>query len=538
MAGRARAAVDVPTVLRAGDRVVFFGDSITEQRMYTNYVENYLVLRYPRLKLSFVNAGWAGDTTVGGLKRLDRDVLSVKPTVVVICYGMNDGGYGYAKPADVAAKFRANLLEIITRLKKRRVRVVLMTPGIVDDSVKNLKWLKDQTDYNAGGLRAIADEVLGIAKEQKLPVVDLHALMTATLAAAGQAGVDMGPDGIHPDEGGSLIMAHALLQALGVPPREDRIVLEAGTRRSFTVDLPALPYCVDSKARKMLPFLAFGGEFNRVTLAFRGLTGGAWYLRIGEAVTPVFSRDDLERGLELGGMWGIEPLAQAARVAVVTTEKCNTYRQFWRAVGLPDTYIVDAPYDPKPHRMGLEFSGEVEAWRRTLVAPAPLRVELVPAPVAGPLRPGAAITRWLAGQGVDPESRPERTKDEKVALTAPSAALPADWRPVVLDCPDLSAPLHFAYAHPAPGLLSLLATIESGAAQAMLLRLEGAGDFAVYLNGASVAGVKEADTVHDVALAFQAGRNRIMVETWNAQGAVRPFRVVVQSLPSPASLVF
>src|SRR5215831_10371375 len=91
-----------------GDRVVFLGDSITEQRLYSTYIEAYALTRHPGWKLSFRNVGWGGDTSwlrqrthpdekalfaaneatqqkmvedsVG--RGLSRDVLPLKPTVV------------------------------------------------------------------------------------------------------------------------------------------------------------------------------------------------------------------------------------------------------------------------------------------------------------------------------------------------------------------------------------------------------------------------------------------------------------------------
>src|SRR5262245_35832125 len=48
--------------IRDGDRVVFLGDSITEQRLYTTYIEAYALTRYPDWKLTFRNVGWGGDT--------------------------------------------------------------------------------------------------------------------------------------------------------------------------------------------------------------------------------------------------------------------------------------------------------------------------------------------------------------------------------------------------------------------------------------------------------------------------------------------
>src|SRR5436190_969459 len=84
--------------LRDGDRVVFYGDSITDQRRYTSFVETYVVTRFPKLNVSFVHSGWGGDRVTGGGGgpvdvRLERDVEAYKPTVVTIMLGMNDGSY-------------------------------------------------------------------------------------------------------------------------------------------------------------------------------------------------------------------------------------------------------------------------------------------------------------------------------------------------------------------------------------------------------------------------------------------------------------
>ena len=84
--------------LKDGDRVVFYGDSITDQRLYTTFTESYVLTRFPRMKVSFVHSGWGGDRVTGGGGgpidvRLQRDVLTYKPTVLTIMLGMNDGRY-------------------------------------------------------------------------------------------------------------------------------------------------------------------------------------------------------------------------------------------------------------------------------------------------------------------------------------------------------------------------------------------------------------------------------------------------------------
>ena len=55
-----------PFALKQNDRVVFFGDSITDQRLYTTFAETYVVTRFPKANISFVHSGWGGDRVSGG----------------------------------------------------------------------------------------------------------------------------------------------------------------------------------------------------------------------------------------------------------------------------------------------------------------------------------------------------------------------------------------------------------------------------------------------------------------------------------------
>src|SRR5450759_2720689 len=73
--------------LKSGDTVVFYGDSITDQRLYTTFAETYAVTRFPNLDLRFVHSGWGNDRVSGGgggpiNVRLTRDVYPYRPTVM------------------------------------------------------------------------------------------------------------------------------------------------------------------------------------------------------------------------------------------------------------------------------------------------------------------------------------------------------------------------------------------------------------------------------------------------------------------------
>lgn len=125
--------------LKDGDTVVFYGDSITDQRLYTTFTEAYVVTRFPKLNVRFVHSGWSGDRVDGGVggpidKRLRRDVLVYQPTVVTIMLGMNDAGYRLFAP-DLFKSYRAGYEHIVKILKTAlpNVRLTAIQPSPYDD---------------------------------------------------------------------------------------------------------------------------------------------------------------------------------------------------------------------------------------------------------------------------------------------------------------------------------------------------------------------------------------------------------------------
>src|SRR5437762_1852943 len=92
-------------LLKPGSRVLFVGDSITHSGGYIQYVDAYLLTRFPQAKYELINVG-LGSETVTGLsepdhpwprpdihERFERALDKAKPDVVIACYGMNDGIY-------------------------------------------------------------------------------------------------------------------------------------------------------------------------------------------------------------------------------------------------------------------------------------------------------------------------------------------------------------------------------------------------------------------------------------------------------------
>jgi lysophospholipase L1-like esterase len=111
--------------IRDGDTVVFLGDSITAEGTYGRIIENYTLLRYPARKAHFINAGWGGDTSAGGLARLDRDVLSKGATLVTVAYGINDIGWGGKADAEHRQAYLDGIKGIVEACKAKGIRVYI-----------------------------------------------------------------------------------------------------------------------------------------------------------------------------------------------------------------------------------------------------------------------------------------------------------------------------------------------------------------------------------------------------------------------------
>src|SRR5260370_28716499 len=88
-----------------GDVIVMIGDSITEQHLYSTYVETWTVTRFPAWNLTFRNVGIGGDRSPGGSARFKRDVLSYSPTAITVDFRMNDVGFTPETPNTLLKKY-------------------------------------------------------------------------------------------------------------------------------------------------------------------------------------------------------------------------------------------------------------------------------------------------------------------------------------------------------------------------------------------------------------------------------------------------
>lgn len=356
-------------VLQKGDRIVFLGDSITEQSRYTNVVESYLVSRYPDAGLTFFNAGWSGDESYGAGTRLERDVLALNPTVVTICFGMNDGWY-MEWTEGTGTYFTENISRITAKLREKNIRIVFLTNGITD-----AKWL-DEVGYN-DTLRHMADTFIAIAKKENIPVFDNHALLSRVQKAGKKKSrkfsiIDEAEVGIHPQAPGGLVMAYGMLKALGVPDRAETVMAEAkdAATGKYHFKLSALPYFVAPDARPALEYIPFMKEFNSITLKFPGPINRPCYLTFaGENRGRILSADAVRDGIDLATLWDTPLTEQAEWINTFTSEKNQIYYKLWRTLGVKGNFWVGADMNPELQKAGIDASARLEAIRNGELAP-------------------------------------------------------------------------------------------------------------------------------------------------------------------------
>ena len=179
---------------RPDERIlVAFGDSLTAglgvapEETYPAHLQEKLTLSGYRYRV--VNAGVSGDTTAGGVRRVDW-VLKSKPDVVIVELGANDGLRGLD-----LKETRANLTQIIQRFLAADVQVILA-------------GMKLPPNYGADYTRAFQSLYAELAKEYGISLIPFFLEGIAAKVGLNQA------DGIHPTGPGYAVVVETIWPVL------------------------------------------------------------------------------------------------------------------------------------------------------------------------------------------------------------------------------------------------------------------------------------------------------------------------------------
>lgn len=318
-------------VVESGDMIAVIGDSITEQKQYSVFVEDYLLMCQPADKLKVAQFGWGGETAAGFQKRMGNDALRFHPSLITTCFGMNDGGYG-PLTKERADLYRTSQQQIVDQAKKAGVRAIIVgSPGCVDSNT--FRDPKSAETYNKtlGELRDITHEV---AEANDVEFADVHAaMMEAMTKAKAKYGPEYhvgGRDGVHPDANGHLIMAYAFLKALGCDGDIGTIEADFGANtatatkshkiESFKngkveVESSRYPFCfygdpsATGSTTGIIEFFPFNEELNRLLLVVKNAPADRCKVTWG-STSKEFSREQLAKGINLAAEFQQNPFSE------------------------------------------------------------------------------------------------------------------------------------------------------------------------------------------------------------------------------------
>jgi lysophospholipase L1-like esterase len=230
--------------------------SITE-RILTDWVEG---------DVEVINAGVAGEPSQKGLARMERDVLSQSPDIVLVMFGAEDALAGVEPAA-----FRENLKKIVEGIAARNARPVLMTPTPISERMTASGCTLTKVRRQQERLSDLAQAVRKLAEEKFLPLIDLNRTFLDTRLVYDHLYEGWLPDGVA-QSGMASFVAGELLPMLSVKDFPKPILCD--TRKVYSsAKHPA------AKHNGFTDLTYFEGEFyvvfrSGVTHGTRGLLGG------------------------------------------------------------------------------------------------------------------------------------------------------------------------------------------------------------------------------------------------------------------------
>ena len=211
-------------VIQRGDRVLFIGDELTQQMLYTRALACALMGMLPDYNLQFFNGGKDGATAASTSMWVEDLLQLVQPTVAFICLGLNDAASG---ATDVAStnNYRRDLGALIDKIKPHvRQAIVISAPPI---DAGHLDLESDKV-ANAG-LWAMAEAAKSVAIDRSAGFVDVFVPMRRIYMLIARHNAVATPrcqsprltiNGRLPTQPGHVVLASVMLYGMGVTSKQ------------------------------------------------------------------------------------------------------------------------------------------------------------------------------------------------------------------------------------------------------------------------------------------------------------------------------
>jgi len=208
------ALVGKDSPLKEGERIAFLGDSITQAAVgkggYIWLIEEALKAKQADKKVELIKAGISGHKVPDLQKRLDKDVISKKPTIVFIYIGINDVCHWNNNRSTKKEDFESGLHDIIKRIKDAGAIVVLATPTVIGEK-------HDGSNKMDAMLEEYAAISRKVAKEEGLVLCDLRKAFIDTLKETNKDNKERGiltGDTVHLNGAGNKLVADTCAASL------------------------------------------------------------------------------------------------------------------------------------------------------------------------------------------------------------------------------------------------------------------------------------------------------------------------------------
>ena len=196
-------------------KVIFFGDSITQAGVspggYIVRIGDLATKENLAAQYDFIGAGIGGNKVYDLYLRMDDDVLSKKPDVVVIYIGVNDvwhkRTHGTGTDLDKFEKFYNALIK---KMKEQNIKLIMCTPAVIGE----------RTDFSNdldGDLNNYSNMIRGIAKKNAVPLVDLRKAFLEYNKVNNTENKEAGiltTDRVHLNEKGNQLVAEEIWKAI------------------------------------------------------------------------------------------------------------------------------------------------------------------------------------------------------------------------------------------------------------------------------------------------------------------------------------
>lgn len=196
-------------------KIIFFGDSITEAAVkpggYIVKMDSMLAAQGKAADYELIGAGIGGNKVYDLYLRMEDDVMSKNPDIVLIYIGVNDVWHkrtsGTGTDAD---KFEKFYQAIINKLKAKNIQLILCTPATIGE----------KTDFSNpldGDMNQYSKIIRDIAQKNDLRVVDLRKIFLAYDLANNPDNKTNGiltTDGVHLNAKGNQLVADEMWKAI------------------------------------------------------------------------------------------------------------------------------------------------------------------------------------------------------------------------------------------------------------------------------------------------------------------------------------